>query len=128
MTIMLRYKINVTPVKLYSFFHKNFGEKFFIGIFTQNRVTFFYTDNYDLIIQAREGQNMKEFHAHSLILSARSAYFNTALSFESSENGNGIIILSNQIFLFFRHLIIQFYCVILFSKLQNEKFYHNNSN
>ena len=37
-------------------------------------------DNYDLIIQAGEGQNMKEFFAHSLILSARSTYFKAALS------------------------------------------------
>jgi hypothetical protein len=39
-------------------------------------------DNYDLIIQAGEGQNTKEFKAHSLILSARSTYFKTALSKE----------------------------------------------
>ena len=49
-------------------------------------------DNYDVIIQAGEGQNMKEFFAHSLILSARSTHFKTALSIEKSENENGIII------------------------------------
>src|SRR6266542_1038406 len=49
-------------------------------------------DNYDLIIQAGEGQNMKEFFAHSLILSARSAYFKAALSKEWAKKENGIII------------------------------------
>src|SRR5688572_5150231 len=49
-------------------------------------------DNYDLIIQAGEGQNMKEFFAHSLILSARSTYFKAALSKEWVKKENGIII------------------------------------
>src|ERR1700722_17847919 len=49
-------------------------------------------DNYDLIIQAGEGQNMKEFFAHSLILSARSTYFKSALSKEWAKKENGIII------------------------------------
>ncbi|GBB89889.1 hypothetical protein RclHR1_16720001 [Rhizophagus clarus] len=48
-------------------------------------------DNYDLIIQAGEGQNMKEFSAHSLILSARSTYFKTALSKEWAKKENGIL-------------------------------------
>ncbi|GBB89892.1 hypothetical protein RclHR1_16720004 [Rhizophagus clarus] len=47
-------------------------------------------DNYDLIIQAGEGQNMKEFLAHSLILSARSTYFKAALSKEWAKKENGI--------------------------------------
>ena len=49
-------------------------------------------DNYDLIIQAGEGQNMKEFFAHSLILSARSTYFKTALLKECAKMEYGIII------------------------------------
>ncbi|CAI2176951.1 2175_t:CDS:2 [Funneliformis geosporum] len=52
-------------------------------------------DNYDVIIQAGEGQNMKEFYAHSLILGARSTYFKAALSKEWkewTEKKNGIII------------------------------------
>src|SRR5438045_4209950 len=48
-------------------------------------------DNYDLIIQAGEGQNMKEFFAHSLILSARSTYFKAALSKEWAKEENRII-------------------------------------
>jgi hypothetical protein len=49
-------------------------------------------DNYDLIIQAGEDQDMKEFFAHSLILGARSTYFKTALSKEWAKKENGIII------------------------------------
>jgi hypothetical protein len=49
-------------------------------------------DNHDLIIQAGEGQDIKEFFAHSLILSARSSYFKTALSKEWAKKENGIII------------------------------------
>ncbi|CAG8589290.1 15204_t:CDS:2, partial [Dentiscutata heterogama] len=36
--------------------------------------------NFDVIIRAGEGKSFKEIHAHSLILSARSSYFNAALS------------------------------------------------
>src|SRR5436305_6945719 len=49
-------------------------------------------NNYDLIIQAGEGQNMKEFFVHSLILSARSTYFKAALSKEWAKKENEIII------------------------------------
>src|SRR4051794_32316078 len=49
-------------------------------------------DNYDLIIQAGEGQNTKEFFAHSSIISARSVYFKAALSKEWAKKENGIII------------------------------------
>ncbi|RGB43242.1 hypothetical protein C1646_681276, partial [Rhizophagus diaphanus] len=49
-------------------------------------------DGHDLIIQAGEGQNMIEFFAHSLILSARSTYFKSALSKEWAKKVNGIII------------------------------------
>ena len=55
------------------------------------RATFSTGENYDLIIQAGEGQNMKEFFAHSLILSARSTYFKAALSKEWAKKENGII-------------------------------------
>ncbi|CAI2187556.1 7349_t:CDS:2, partial [Funneliformis geosporum] len=47
-------------------------------------------DNYDVIIQAGEGQYMKEFFAHSLILGARSTYFKAALSKEWAEKTNRI--------------------------------------
>ena len=73
-------------------------------------------DNYDTIIQAGEGQNMKEFFAHSLILNARSTYFKTALSKEWAKKENGIIIfkkpnISPEIF----ELILKY----LYTKLVN---------
>jgi hypothetical protein len=37
-------------------------------------------DDYNVIIQVGENQNMKEFQAHSVILRARSPYFKIALS------------------------------------------------
>ncbi|CAI2161659.1 14026_t:CDS:2 [Funneliformis geosporum] len=37
-------------------------------------------NDYDVIIQAGDGPNSKEFRAHSIILGARSTYFRTALS------------------------------------------------
>jgi hypothetical protein len=49
-------------------------------------------DNHDLIIQTGEGQDIKEFFSHSLILSARSTYFKIALSKEWVKKENGIII------------------------------------
>src|SRR5437773_10823488 len=53
--------------------------------------------NYDLIIQAGEGQNMKDFFAHSLILSTRSTYFKTALSKECAKIENGVYIFKKPI-------------------------------
>src|SRR5438094_10487168 len=37
-------------------------------------------DDYNVIIQVGENENKKEFHAHSVILRARSPYFKGALS------------------------------------------------
>ena len=37
-------------------------------------------DDYNVIIQVGENENIKEFHAHSVILRARSPYFKGALS------------------------------------------------
>ena len=44
---------------------------------------------YDVIIYAGENENMKEFHAHSGILSTRSQYFCTAFSNEWAEKKDG---------------------------------------
>ena len=44
---------------------------------------------YDVIIYAGEGQNVKEIHAHSNILSIRSLYFRTAFSNEWGEKKDG---------------------------------------
>ncbi|RIA86380.1 hypothetical protein C1645_740878 [Glomus cerebriforme] len=44
---------------------------------------------YDVIIYAGENENIKELHAHSLILSARSQYFCVALSDKWAEKKDG---------------------------------------
>jgi hypothetical protein len=49
-------------------------------------------DDYNAIIEIGEGPNMKRFHAHSVILRARSPYFHSALSSEWSRNENGYIV------------------------------------
>ena len=38
------------------------------------------SDDFNVIIRVGEGQNIKEFRAHSVILRARSPYFKSALS------------------------------------------------
>ena len=58
---------------------------------------------YDVIIYAGEVPNVKEFHAHSSILSIRSQYFCTAFSDEWAERRDGKFIfrkpnISPQIF------------------------------
>ena len=45
--------------------------------------------DYDVIIYAGENENMKEIHAHSLILRTRSQYFCTALSNKWAEKKDG---------------------------------------
>jgi hypothetical protein len=49
-------------------------------------------DDFDVIIQVGENDNIKEFRAHSVILRARSAYFKSALSTESVTQKDGMII------------------------------------
>ncbi|RGB26485.1 hypothetical protein C1646_721024 [Rhizophagus diaphanus] len=51
---------------------------------------------YDVIIYAGEEQNVKEIHAHSNILCARSQYFRTAFSNEWAKKENGKFILRKQ--------------------------------
>jgi len=48
---------------------------------------------YDVIIYVGEDPNVKEFHAHSNILSIRSQYFQAALSNEWAEKKDGKFIL-----------------------------------
>ncbi|CAG8555898.1 11217_t:CDS:2, partial [Dentiscutata heterogama] len=50
------------------------------------------SENFDVKIKIGEEPNIKEFKAHSVILSARSAYFKTALSSQWARKENGIII------------------------------------
>ncbi|GBC18860.2 BTB/POZ protein [Rhizophagus irregularis DAOM 181602=DAOM 197198] len=49
-------------------------------------------NNCDVIIQAEENDNKKEFYTHSLILCSRSTYFKAALSKNWIHNENGMII------------------------------------
>jgi hypothetical protein len=45
--------------------------------------------DYDVIIYAGENENVKEIHAHSLILSTRSQYFCAAFSNKLAEKKDG---------------------------------------
>ncbi|EXX52854.1 hypothetical protein RirG_249350 [Rhizophagus irregularis DAOM 197198w] len=49
-------------------------------------------DNYDTIIQVGENEDIKEFRAHSVILRARSPYFEGALSSSWVKKENDMII------------------------------------
>jgi hypothetical protein len=51
------------------------------------------SDDFNVIINVGENQNIKEFHAHSVILRARSPYFKSMLS-------NELITRENNIFMF----------------------------
>ena len=48
--------------------------------------------DYDVKIRVGEEPNIKEFKAHSLILSSRSTYFKDALSSQWAKKEDGIII------------------------------------
>jgi hypothetical protein len=50
-------------------------------------------EGYDVIIYAGENENIKEFHAHSIILRTRSQYFCTAFSnvWEKKKDGKFIL-------------------------------------
>ncbi len=50
------------------------------------------SDEYDVIIQIKENQNIKEFRAHSNILRVRSPYFKNLLSNDKINNENNVII------------------------------------
>lgn len=53
-------------------------------------------NDFDVLIQVGKESKMKEFRAHSLILSARSPYFRTALSENSVAKKDGVVILKEQ--------------------------------
>ena len=48
-------------------------------------------DDYNVVIQVGENQNMKEFRAHSNLLRARSPYFKSALSANWTTTNNNVI-------------------------------------
>ncbi len=49
-------------------------------------------DDFNVIIQVGENQNTKEFHAYSVILQARSPYFQSAFSSNWITKDNNMII------------------------------------
>ena len=49
-------------------------------------------DDFNVIIQVGENQDVKEFHAHSVILRARCSYFKSALSTDWIIKKNNMII------------------------------------
>ncbi|CAG8793452.1 28168_t:CDS:2, partial [Racocetra persica] len=51
-----------------------------------NKKLFQMKDYYDVIVRVGEGCNFKDFYAHSLILCARSSYFETAFSNKDDNN------------------------------------------
>ena len=50
------------------------------------------SDDYNVLIQIGENQNVKEFRAHSNILRVRSPYFKNVLSVDNIKNENNMII------------------------------------
>ncbi|CAG8793841.1 22054_t:CDS:2, partial [Gigaspora margarita] len=74
---------------------KRFENRSYIDIAKTNEYLLKEENDYDVIIRTNESQNLKEFHAHSLILNIRAAYFNHALT-------------SNQINKEGKYLIFQF--------------------
>ena len=53
----------------------------------------FFEEDYNVIIYAGEGPNIKELRAHSIILRCRSQYFRTAFSSNWAEKRDGTYIL-----------------------------------
>ncbi|CAB4391711.1 unnamed protein product [Rhizophagus irregularis] len=50
------------------------------------------SDDYDVIIYAGKEPNVRKFHAHTVILRARSPYFRRALSRDWAKKENGSIV------------------------------------
>ena len=48
------------------------------------------SDDYNVIIQIKEGQNIKEFRAHSNILRVRSPYFKNLILADKIKNENNV--------------------------------------
>uniref|UniRef100_U9UYD8 Btb/poz domain-containing protein 19-like n=1 Tax=Rhizophagus irregularis (strain DAOM 181602 / DAOM 197198 / MUCL 43194) TaxID=747089 RepID=U9UYD8_RHIID len=64
-------------------------------------------EEYNVIIYAGENENMKEIHAHSILLRIRSQYFRTAFSKEWSEKKDGKYVFN------FPNISPQFFKIIL---------------
>jgi len=53
------------------------------------------SDDYDVIIQIKENQNIKEFRAHSNALTGRSLYFKGLILDKKIKNENNVIVINN---------------------------------
>jgi hypothetical protein len=65
------------------------SSKFFAELSSDYEKLFETEIGYDVIIYVGEDQNVKEIHAHSNILCARSQYFRSAFSNEWAEKKDG---------------------------------------
>ena len=65
------------------------SSKFWAELSSDHEKLFETEIGYDVIIYAGEEQNVKEIHAHSIILSIRSQYFQAAFSNEWAEKKDG---------------------------------------
>src|SRR3954468_9239128 len=81
----------------FSFLKMQMQQKLYLPVLNNLEYLFKSKKNYDVIIQAGEGNNQKEIYAHSLILCCQSTYFDTALSTNWAEKKDGSIFL-RQIF------------------------------
>ncbi|CAB5387374.1 unnamed protein product [Rhizophagus irregularis] len=80
------------PIKVY-FAHLTFCANFLQEI---SKLLEDAVNDFDVLIQVGQESKMKEFRAHSLILSARSPYFRTALSENLVAKKDGVVILKEQ--------------------------------
>ncbi|CAB4377096.1 unnamed protein product [Rhizophagus irregularis] len=80
------------PIKVY-FAHLTFCANFLQEI---SKLLEGAVNDFDVLIQVGQESKMKEFRAHSLILSARSPYFRTALSENLAAKKDGVVILKEQ--------------------------------
>jgi hypothetical protein len=94
-------KVSARKFFFYFFFFiisiKTMSSKFWIELSKDYEKLFETEIGYDVIIYVGEDQNVKEIHAHSNILCARSQYFRSALSNEWVDKRDGKIILENLI-------------------------------
>src|SRR5437763_15867195 len=82
--------------------------------------------NYDVIIQAGDGNNQKEIYAHSIVLCCQSNYFEAALSNNWAEKKNGMYIfkkpnVSHHVFEIIIRYLLCINDIILVLKLYNFK-------
>jgi len=65
---------------------------FHSGLLKDISLMLYDSDDYNVIIQIKENQNIKEFRAHSNILRVRSSYFKNLILDDKINNKNNVII------------------------------------